>query len=88
MKSVLFQPSNPFPGVTPCPPCRTEQAFDIHKNGYVYSFVMRDKIVPEDPYIVMIKALAFAVRYSSVYPGAEPPKAVRDFLIKSSVVVL
>jgi len=88
MKSILFQPATPFPGVVPCGPCRTEQKFDIHKNGYIYSFVMRDKIVPEDPYLVLIKAYAFSVRYASKYPGAEPPRAVRDFLIKGPVVVL
>ena len=88
MKSLLFQPTTPFPGMTPCPACRTEQAFDIHKNGYIYSFVMRDKIIPEDPYLVLIKAQAFSVQFASQYPGAEPPRAVRDFLIKGSVVVL
>jgi len=88
MKSVLFQPTTPFPGMTPCGPCRAEKQFDIHKNGYIYSFVMRDKIVPEDPYLVLVKAYAFSVRYGSRYPGAEPPRRVRDYLIKSSVVVL
>ena len=88
MKSILFQPSNPFRGAEPCAPCRTEETFTIHKNGYIYTFVMRDKLIPEDPYIVLIKAAAFSIQYASPYPGGEPPRAVRDFLIKGAVAAL
>ena len=90
MKSLLFQGTTVLTLPSSCVslPCRQEVTVSLRKDNRLYNYVVRDKIVPEDPYIVMIKALAFAVRYSSVYPGAEPPKAVRDFLIKSSVVVL
>lgn len=70
-----------------CPPGRTEQSFTIHSNGLMYQFVARDKIVVEDPYLVLVKAEAFAIRHGSPYPGGQPPRAVRDFLIKTSVRV-
>lgn len=88
MRSILFQPASPFPTSLPCGPCRTEDQFDIHKNGYMYSFVVRDKVIPEDPYLVMLKAYAFSVQFATPYPGSEPSRAIRDYLIKGSVVVL
>ena len=88
MKSTFYQPTNPFPGTTPCPAGRTEQQFDLHRNGYVYQFVMRDKVVPEDPYLVLIKAYAFSVRFACKYPGGCPPRPVLDFLIKQQVLAV
>ena len=72
----------------PCAPCRTEETYSIHKNGYIYNFVVRDKIAVEDPYITAVKAYAFSVRFASVFPGSEPSRAIRDFLIKGAVVVM
>lgn len=88
MKSTLFQPATPFPQMQPCGACRTEQAYSIHKNGYLYNFVIRDKITVEDPYIAAVKAYAFSVRFASVFPGSEPSRAIRDFLIKAAVIVM
>jgi len=86
MKSLLQQPSNPFPNVSLCQPGRQEQEFTLHQNGMLYRFTVRDKLAVEDPYLVLAKAVAFAVKHSTPYPGAMPPRKVRDFLIKSSVV--
>jgi hypothetical protein len=52
----------------------------------LYRFTVRDKLAVEDPYIVLMKAVAFAIKHSTPYPGAMPPRKVRDFLIKTSVV--
>jgi hypothetical protein len=49
--------------------------------------VLRDKITVEDPYLVMVKATAFAIRTGEPYAAEPTPRAVRDFLLKSSVVV-
>jgi hypothetical protein len=88
MKSVFYQPSSPFAGTYPCAPCRVENAFSIYNNGYIYNFVVRDKVIPEDPYMVMMKAYAFSVQFATPYPGGEPPRVIRDALIKGAVAVL
>jgi hypothetical protein len=59
----------------------------LRKNGRLYRFIIRDKITIEDPYLVLLKARAFAIRTGEQF-GAQPPsRSVRDFLLKSSVVV-
>lgn len=89
MKSLLFQGVTPFEEPPGCAiePCRTEVRFAIRKNGRVYRFTARDKVIPEDPYVVMVKASAFAVAQGEPYAGRTPPRSVKDFLIKSSVVI-
>jgi len=86
VRSLLYQPTNPFPNVSLCQAGRQEQDFTIHQNGMLYRFTVRDKLAVEDPYIVLMKAVAFAIKHSTPYPGAMPPRKVRDFLIKTSVV--
>jgi len=89
MKSLLFQGVTPFEEPPACAvePCRTEARFAIRKNGRVYRFVARDKVVPEDPYFVLVRASAFAIDQGEAYSGRTPPRAVKDFLIKSSVII-
>lgn len=78
--SVLTQP----PG---CEPCRTESPFTIQIGSKLYRFVLRDKIVPEDPYLIAFKAAAFSVARTEEYRGVPTPRNVRDYLIKSNVVI-
>jgi len=49
--------------------------------------VMRDKTTIEDPYTVLVKAAIFAVKEGEPYMGRLIPRSVRDFLIRSSVVI-
>lgn len=86
MRSLLYQPSNPFPNATLCQAGRQEQEFALRHNGFMYRFTVRDKIALEDSYIVLMKAVAFAIKNGTPYPGAMPPKNIRDFLIKTSVL--
>lgn len=87
MKSLLFTDSTPFNEPPGCGPCRTEVVRTFRKNGRLYRVVLRDKIVVEDPYLVMVKAFAFAIQQGEPYMGVPPPRTIRDFLIKSSVVI-
>lgn len=89
MKSLLFQGVTPFEEPTRCTisPCRTEVRFALQKNGRIYRFVARDKVTPEDPYFVLVKAAAFALDQGESFSGRTPPRTVKDFLIKSSVVI-
>jgi len=89
-KSLLFAnpPVLPY-GVPPgCGPCeRNEIPISIRKNGRIYRFVLRDTITIEDPYLILVKAAAFAIQQAEPYSGTPPLRSVRDFLIKSNVVI-
>lgn len=87
MKSKLFAQDSPFVEPPDCRPCRIEIPITLRKAGRLYNIVLRDKIVVEDPYLVMVKATAFAIAQAEPYNGTVPPRGVRDFLIKSSVVI-
>ncbi len=77
---VLVQPLN-------CGPCREEVKATIRNGGRLYTITIRDKVVVEDPYFVMVKAAAFAISENEPYMGRSTPRSVKDFLLKSSVVV-
>mgnify|MGYP000861741509 CR=1 FL=1 len=90
MKSLLFQPGTlPFQQPVGCSnePCRTEVKFALRKDGRIYRFAVRDKIMPEDALFVLVKAAAFAIQQGEPYNGRTPTRTVKDFLIKSSVVI-
>lgn len=87
MKSLLFQDVSPLEEPPTCAPCRQEATVTIRKAGRLYRYVLRDKIVVEDPYLVMVKAAAFAIREGEPYNGKVPPRTIKDFLIKSAIVI-
>jgi hypothetical protein len=89
MKSLLFQEDSVLSVPAGCGalPCRQEFTINIRKFNRIYRYVLRDKIVPEDPYLVMTKAVAFALRTGEPYNGRTPPRSLKDFLIKDSVVI-
>jgi len=89
MKSLLFQGVTPFEEPPSCAiiPCRTEVPINVRKDGRIYKYVLRDKLVPEDPYLVLVKAGAFARLTGEAYNGTPPDRAVRDFLVKSNVII-
>ena len=87
MKSLLFQNNPPFDSPPACTPCRQEKTITIRKNGRLYHFTARDKVVVEDPYLVMLKAAAFGIGQGEPYSGAVTPRSIRDFLIKTSLVI-
>lgn len=91
MKSFLFRDDLdqffPFNEPPECVPCRQELQITLRSNGRIYKFTARDKIVIEDPFLVLVKAGAFAIREGEPYNGKTMPRSIRDFLIKSSVVI-
>jgi len=87
MKSKLFSTANPFTQPAECEPCRIERQVTVRKNGRLYRFVIRDRIVVEDPFLVMVKAAAFSIAQNEPYVGRTPPRSIRDFLLKSSVII-
>lgn len=86
-KSLLFSEASVLAQPEACLPCRQEAKVTVRKEGRLYTLVMRDKITIEDPYITLVKAAGFAVGQSEPYMGRLVPRSVRDFLIRSSVVI-
>jgi hypothetical protein len=89
MKSLLFQEGASFSEPPGCSalPCRQEATVNLKKNGRIYRFVVRDRIVPEDPLLMLTKAIAFSIQTGEAYNGTSPSRALKDFLIKDSVVI-
>lgn len=86
-KSILFSGTLPYEEPETCKPGRQEYTVSLKKDGRMYRFVVRDKIVVEDPYLVMVKACAFSISQGEPYSGQTPERSVRDFLIKQNVVI-
>jgi hypothetical protein len=86
-KSILFTTESPFPIPPNCGPGRQETVTVIRKSGRLYTLTARDKLTIEDPYLVLVKAEAFAIRAGEPFNGQIPSRAVRDALIKSSVQI-
>lgn len=87
MKSLLFQNVTPFVEPDSCAVGRQETPITLRKDGRLYRYVLRDKVMPEDPYLVLIKAAAFSIQTKEPYNGTPPSRSVRDFLIKQSLVI-
>ena len=84
-KSLLFTGDLPFSVPPGCSPCRQEVSVTIQKFGRLYTMKMWDKISVEDPYLMLVKAEAFAIQNGEPFAGTTPDRTVRDFLIKSAV---
>jgi hypothetical protein len=87
MLSLLYQPNPPFDPIAACGPGRTENKKRFVKNGKIYTMVWRDKITIEDPYLVLVKSAAYAIRTGEPYSGRTPRRSYRDYLIRSSLVI-
>lgn len=84
-RSPSVTPLSEIPG---CAPGRMETVRVIRKDGRLYRMVIRDKIVAEDPYLVMVKAEAYAIKTNTENASQVTPRSIRDVLIKSNVGVI
>lgn len=87
-RSLLFQADPQFEVPPGCGLCdRVEVPVSLRKDGRIYRFILRDKLVVEDLLLVGVKAAAFAISQSEPYSGTPPSRAARDVLIKQDVVI-
>lgn len=77
----------PFEEQDKCKAGRTEKTVVIRKDGRLIRMVLRDKVVIEDPYLVGLKAAAYAIANNEPYNGTPAGRPLKDFLIKSNVVI-
>lgn len=78
---------SPFTQPVECGPGRVEKTLRMRSGGKMYSYVFRDKVVPEDWYLVAVKAAAFSISRNEQYRGVPPDRAVRDYLVKQNLVI-
>ena len=86
-KSLLFSGGVPFSPPPGCSPCRQEAVVTIRKFGRLYTYILHDQIVIEDPYLMLVKAEAFALSAGERYNGQPPGRDIRDVLIKQNVFI-
>lgn len=89
MRSLIAQGVTNFDVPPECSgsPCRKEVTFSLRDQGRIYRFVARDKLMPEDPYLVLVKAALFSIRHAEPYAGRATERNVKDFLIKQNLVL-
>lgn len=87
MKSRLFQETPPLIEPPGCGPCRQERFITIRHKGRLIRIVVRDKIVVEDSFLVMVKAAAFSIQTGALYNASPVKRNYKDFLIKSSLTI-
>lgn len=85
-KSLLFVTGQVLQEPPECGPCRKEVTIRVAYGNHIYTMVLRDKAIIEDPYLVLVKARAYSVRMGQPYMGRIVPRSVRDFLVKSTVI--
>lgn len=84
MKSLLFQPGAILQEPPNCGPSRQEVVTSVEYRGRTYRQVFRDKTVEIDPYLVLVKAAAFAVKAGEPYMGQVVPRDVRRIYTRNS----
>jgi hypothetical protein len=60
------------------------QSFSL-ASGRLMTFILRDTIVPEDPYLNMARAKALSVRTGEPYDADRIPRSIKDYLIKTNI---
>ena len=56
-------------------------------NGRMITVILRDTIVPEDPYINMCRAKCLALRTGEPYDSDRTSRVIKDQLIKTNVTL-
>lgn len=87
MRSKLSLTNPPFEVPLECGVTRTETTKRYVKNGKIYTMTLRDKIAVEDPYLVMVRASAYAIRTGEPYGARTPRRDYRDVLVRSNLVI-
>lgn len=85
MKSLLARQEARAQALGACALTRQERRVTVQKHGRLYTFLARDKVAVEDPYLVLVKAEAFALQQGESYQGQAPSRALKDFLLKTNV---
>lgn len=68
--------------------CRVEAARRYPlANGRMVTVILRDTIVPEDPYLSLAKAKALSVRTGEAFNSNRITRPIKDHLIKTNISI-
>lgn len=56
-------------------------------NGRIVTVILRDSIVPEDPYLNLARAKMLSVRTGEAFNANRVTKQIKDYLIKTNVAI-
>ena len=72
----------------PIPGYRREKVFTTIVGGQEVTVTVRDTIVPEDPYLNMVRAAAYVYQTGkNVFPVPPTSKTIKDTLIKTIILI-
>ena len=69
-------------------PCNRQEGKKVYPlaNGRRITITVRSAIVPEDPFINMARAAAYAIRTLAVNTSPRVERGIKDFLIKTNLM--
>jgi hypothetical protein len=69
--------------------CEREEAVRVYPlaNGRLVRVILRNSIIPEDPYINMVRAKALSVRTGEPYSRDRITRSIKDHLIKTNISI-
>ena len=56
-------------------------------NGKVVTVILRNSVVPEDPYLNLARAKALSVRTGEAFDSNRIPRRIKDALIKTNITI-
>jgi len=56
-------------------------------NGRVVTVILRDSIVPEDPYLNLARAKMLSIRTGEAFDANRISRQIKDYLIKTNVSI-
>lgn len=69
-----------------CPRRESRRSYPI-ANGKIVTVILRDSVVPEDPYLVLAKAYALSVKTGEGFKAQATPRRIKDALIRTNVTI-
>lgn len=64
---------------------RVERTTALTVGQYSVEVIVRDSVVPEDPYLNLVRAAAFQLVEKGPFPVPPIGRSVKDFLIKTNL---
>lgn len=71
-----------------CNDCRTVGARTYRiQDGTVVRVILRDAIVPEDPYLNLVRAQLYSIRTGEAFGSDRIGRTIKDSLIKTTITI-
>lgn len=56
-------------------------------DGRRVTYIIRESVIPEDPYLSLARAKALTVRTGEAFASERVSKEIRDYLIKTNIAI-